>query len=174
MKLLVRLRPVIFIAILLAVWQIAIMRHPGQLLPSPWQVTIGLVDLVRHGLLFKYVVASLFRVTWGFGLAVVLGDSAWARDRVVQAGGNGVESDDANTAADFSAGLDSDCDPVVRRRRSGGDLSHLPGLLFPADADGDQCRAEHPGCVRERGPKFRAALRSISCVACCTRRWCRS
>ena len=72
MKSLVRLRPVIFIAALLAFWQIAIMRHPGQLLPSPWQVVGGLSDLLRHGLLFKYVVASLFRVTWGFGLAVVI------------------------------------------------------------------------------------------------------
>jgi NitT/TauT family transport system permease protein len=72
LKLLVRLRPVAFIAVLLAIWQIAIMRHPGQLLPSPWQVVGGLADLLHRGLLFKYVVASLFRVTWGFGLAVVL------------------------------------------------------------------------------------------------------
>src|ERR1700742_3089631 len=48
------------------------MRHPGQLLPSPWQVVVGLFDLLQHGLLFKYVVASLFRVTWGFGLAVII------------------------------------------------------------------------------------------------------
>ena len=27
---------------------------------------------MQHGLLLKYVVASLFRVTWGFALAVVL------------------------------------------------------------------------------------------------------
>lgn len=37
----------------------------------------GLGELLRHGLLFKYVVASLFRVTWGFilaaGLAIPLG-----------------------------------------------------------------------------------------------------
>src|SRR5260370_25621528 len=72
LNLLVRLRPVAFIAILLAIWQIAVMRHPGQLLPSPWQVVGGLADLLQHGLLFKYVVASLFRVTWGFGLAVIL------------------------------------------------------------------------------------------------------
>jgi NitT/TauT family transport system permease protein len=32
----------------------------------------GIVDLLQHGLLFKYTVASLFRVTWGFLLAVVL------------------------------------------------------------------------------------------------------
>jgi NitT/TauT family transport system permease protein len=68
---LVWLRPLLLIAVLLAVWQGAIMRHPGQLLPGPWGVVGGVVDLVRHGLLLRYIVASLFRVTWGFGLAVV-------------------------------------------------------------------------------------------------------
>ena len=66
------LRPVLFIAVLLAVWQIAIDRHPAQLLPGPIGVGYGIVDLVQHGLLLKYVVASLFRVTWGFGLAALL------------------------------------------------------------------------------------------------------
>jgi NitT/TauT family transport system permease protein len=32
----------------------------------------GLIDLTRQGLLLKYVVASLFRVTWGFALAAIL------------------------------------------------------------------------------------------------------
>ena len=72
MKLLIRLRPVIFIAILLALWQIAIDRHPGCLLPGPWGVVVGLAGLGRDGLLLKDIVASLFRVTWGFALAVVL------------------------------------------------------------------------------------------------------
>jgi NitT/TauT family transport system permease protein len=31
------------------------------------------VELLRKGLLLKYIVASLFRVTWGFGLAVLVG-----------------------------------------------------------------------------------------------------
>src|SRR5271163_1233771 len=68
----VRLRPVWFIALLLVIWQVAINRHPNQLLPGPWAVVLGIADLVRHGLLLKYVVASLFRVTWGFSLAAVL------------------------------------------------------------------------------------------------------
>jgi NitT/TauT family transport system permease protein len=72
LKLGVRLRPYLFIAALVAVWQVTILRHPGGLLPGPWGVVLGLWDLMRHGLLFKYVVASLFRVTWGFGLAVLL------------------------------------------------------------------------------------------------------
>jgi NitT/TauT family transport system permease protein len=62
----------LFIAVLLLLWQVAVSRHPGQLLPGPIAVVGGIIDLLRHGLLLKYVVASLFRVTWGFLAAVVL------------------------------------------------------------------------------------------------------
>ena len=72
MKLLVRLRPIVFIAALLGAWQIAVNRNPGYILPGPWGVVGGIADLLRHGFLFKYIVASLFRVTWGFGLAAIL------------------------------------------------------------------------------------------------------
>ena len=72
LKLLVWLRPLAFIAALLVIWQIAVTRNPIHLLPTPWGVAGGIADLLRHGLLFKYVVASLFRVTWGFALAAVL------------------------------------------------------------------------------------------------------
>ena len=65
-------RPLAFIAFLLMLWQIGIRYQPSHLLPGPWGVVGGIMDLVRHGLLVKYVVASLFRVTWGFVLAVVL------------------------------------------------------------------------------------------------------
>jgi len=68
----VHLRPLAFIAVLLLLWDIGIRRQPSHLLPTPWGVVGGLADLVRHGLLLKYVVASLFRVTWGFFLAVIL------------------------------------------------------------------------------------------------------
>jgi len=47
-------------------------RHPSGLLPGPVGVAYGIVDLVRDGLLLKYAVASLFRVTWGFLLAAVI------------------------------------------------------------------------------------------------------
>ncbi len=66
------MRPVFFVVAMLVLWQVAIWRHPGQLLPGPWAVAGGLADLLRHGLLFKYVVASLFRVSWGFMLAAAL------------------------------------------------------------------------------------------------------
>ena len=67
----VRLRPVAFVALLLAAWQIAVARHPGSLIPGPWSVARGIGELLQHGLLLKYVVASLFRVTWGFLLAAL-------------------------------------------------------------------------------------------------------
>jgi NitT/TauT family transport system permease protein len=71
-NLLVRLRPIAFIAVLLAIWQIAVSQHPMHILPGPWGTLGGIADLLHHGLLFKYVVASLFRVTWGFSLAAIL------------------------------------------------------------------------------------------------------
>ncbi len=66
-----RLRPVAFIIFLLIAWQVVIGLSSVHLLPGPWDVVRGLVDLVQDGLLLKYVVASLFRVTWGFVLAVI-------------------------------------------------------------------------------------------------------
>jgi NitT/TauT family transport system permease protein len=67
--LLVHLRPVAFIAVLLVAWHVAVTRQPVHLLPTPLAVARGIVELGQSGLLLKYVVASLFRVTWGFILA---------------------------------------------------------------------------------------------------------
>jgi NitT/TauT family transport system permease protein len=41
------------------------------LIPGPLAVVKGIVELAEKGLLLKYIVASLFRVTWGYLLAVV-------------------------------------------------------------------------------------------------------
>jgi NitT/TauT family transport system permease protein len=71
-NLLNRLLPSLFIVLVLAVWQLTINHAPGHLLPNPVGVIGGISDLISHGLLLKYVVASLFRVTWGFVLAAVL------------------------------------------------------------------------------------------------------
>src|ERR1700689_1699626 len=68
----IRLRPIAFISALLVLWQIAVSRHPDQLLPGPLAVVKAIGELLQHGLLVKYVVASLFRVTWGFALAAIL------------------------------------------------------------------------------------------------------
>jgi NitT/TauT family transport system permease protein len=53
-------------------WQIAVSNHPDQLLPGPLGVARGIGELLHHGLLVKYAIASLFRVTWGFLLAAVI------------------------------------------------------------------------------------------------------
>jgi NitT/TauT family transport system permease protein len=71
-SLLTSLRPAAFILLLLLLWQIAVSRHPNQLLPGPWAVVKAIGELLHHGLLVKYVVASLFRVSWGFVLAALL------------------------------------------------------------------------------------------------------
>ncbi len=60
-------------------WHVGGRRQRQPIFPTPWQVATGLADLARQGLLVKHVVASLFRVTWGYLLAAVARDSR--RDR---------------------------------------------------------------------------------------------
>jgi len=61
------------IAALLAVWDLGIRLGHAPLLPGPGAVLRAIAELARRGLLFKHVVASLFRVTWGYLLAVSVG-----------------------------------------------------------------------------------------------------
>jgi NitT/TauT family transport system permease protein len=68
-----RLGPVAFIVFLLALWQIGVSRQPVRMLPTPLEVLGGIGELFQRGLLVKYVVASLFRVTWGYVSAAVIG-----------------------------------------------------------------------------------------------------
>ena len=71
-KIRAQLYPVLFVFALIILWDIGARHQPAHLLPGPWETVGGIADLIRHGLLLKYVVASLFRVTWGFILATVL------------------------------------------------------------------------------------------------------
>jgi len=57
----------------LIVWHLLVRWSGSDLFPTPLDVFLGVVELIRKGLLLKYIVASLFRVTIGFGLAVLLG-----------------------------------------------------------------------------------------------------
>ncbi len=65
--------PLITGAILLVAWHIAVRMSGSDLFPTPIEVLRGLAELAGQGLLVKYVVASLFRVSWGFVLAVLIG-----------------------------------------------------------------------------------------------------
>jgi len=60
-------------SVTLLAWELAVRSSGNDLFPGPWAVCLGITELVRKGLLLKYIVASLFRVTWGFSLAVILG-----------------------------------------------------------------------------------------------------
>ncbi len=68
-----RLLPLVGITALVIAWSLAIAIGHSPILPGPWKTFLGLVDLARRGLLVKHVVASLFRVTWGYVSAVIVG-----------------------------------------------------------------------------------------------------
>ncbi len=57
----------------LAGWHFAVMLSGSDLFPTPLQVAKGILELARKGLLLKYIVASLFRVSVGFVLATLAG-----------------------------------------------------------------------------------------------------
>ncbi len=65
--------PCLVAGLVLLGWELAVRATRNDLFPGPWQVVIGIAELTRKGLIFRYIVASLFRVTWGFGLAVLVG-----------------------------------------------------------------------------------------------------
>ncbi len=70
-RILRKVLPFTSVVFLIVLWQLAVVWSRAILIPGPWAVVKGIVELAQKGLLLKYVVASLFRVTWGYLLAVV-------------------------------------------------------------------------------------------------------
>ena len=68
-----RLVPLAGIALMLLLWDLAIRFGRIPLLPDPVAVARAIGELAEKGFLLKHVVASLFRVTWGYLLAVAVG-----------------------------------------------------------------------------------------------------
>ena len=66
-------RPLAVGALFLLIWDLGVRASGSDLFPKPLEVAQGIVELIQKGLLLKYIVASLFRVTWGFTLAVLVG-----------------------------------------------------------------------------------------------------
>jgi NitT/TauT family transport system permease protein len=64
--------PLLLIALLIAIWWIAIVRSDSPIFPTPWQVVTGAWELVRDGTLLQHIEASLLRVGLGFGLAFLV------------------------------------------------------------------------------------------------------
>jgi NitT/TauT family transport system permease protein len=58
--------------VLLILWSAAAARSVAGVIPGPWAVARALAELTVRGLVFKYLVATLFRVTWGYLMAVAL------------------------------------------------------------------------------------------------------
>ena len=67
------LLPLIVAALVIFFWHMAVVLSGTQVFPKPFQVLLGMVELARRGVLLKYIVASLFRVSSGFLLALVVG-----------------------------------------------------------------------------------------------------
>lgn len=65
--------PLLATALFLAVWYFAVRWSASKVFPSPLDVEKGIAELLRKGLLWRYIGDSLRRVAIGFGSAVVLG-----------------------------------------------------------------------------------------------------
>lgn len=65
--------PLAVAAVFVVFWHVTAKISGGDLFPTPPEVLTGIIELAQKGLLHKYVIASLFRVTIGFSLAVVIG-----------------------------------------------------------------------------------------------------
>jgi NitT/TauT family transport system permease protein len=65
--------PVIVAVLFLCSWHAIVRISGSDIFPTPWEVVLGLKELIQQGVLLKYIVASLFRVTWGFLLAILVG-----------------------------------------------------------------------------------------------------
>lgn len=66
------LPPFAVVAAFVGGWWLAVVVSGSLIFPTPRQVVAGMVDLARTGVLAKHVIASLFRVTAGYLLAVGL------------------------------------------------------------------------------------------------------
>lgn len=70
-----KLLPLLFIAAVVGIWAFtsSLQVFHNFVFPAPDEVLLGFIEEASTGRLYQDVVASLFRVTAGFGLAVVLG-----------------------------------------------------------------------------------------------------
>lgn len=65
--------PLIVAVVFVTFWHLAVRWSGSDLFPTPGQVFAGMLELVKQGVLLKYIIASLFRVAAGFVLALFIG-----------------------------------------------------------------------------------------------------
>lgn len=70
-----KLLPLLFVAVVIGIWAFisSLQVFHNFVFPTPGEVLRGFIEEASTGRLYNDIVASLFRVTSGFGLAVVLG-----------------------------------------------------------------------------------------------------
>jgi NitT/TauT family transport system permease protein len=62
---------IIVLAVVVAIWWVAVLFTESVIFPTPLQVVTGTLELARDGTLWEHIGASLFRVAAGFLIAVV-------------------------------------------------------------------------------------------------------
>ena len=67
------IRPAVVALLFLFFWDLSVRWMQSDLFPTPLDVIKGMIELLRAGLLLRYIVASLFRVSIGFAVATVIG-----------------------------------------------------------------------------------------------------
>jgi NitT/TauT family transport system permease protein len=65
--------PLLVASMLTLVWDRWVVLSKATLFPRPHHVVLGMIELAQEGLLHRYILASLFRVLWGFALATLVG-----------------------------------------------------------------------------------------------------
>ena len=66
------LLPAAVLLVVYGLWDGAVLLSKSDIFPRPYQVFLGIAELIQRGVLLKYAVASLFRVSIGFTLAVLV------------------------------------------------------------------------------------------------------
>lgn len=69
------IKAIIGLLILLIIWQLSIIlgKYDSSLMPSPFDVFLGIKELITKGILLSYISISLLRFAIGYSLAVILG-----------------------------------------------------------------------------------------------------
>ena len=63
---------ILVMAVLVGIWWAVVTVTESAIVPTPWAVVTGTLELARDGTLWDHIGASLMRVGAGFGLAVAL------------------------------------------------------------------------------------------------------
>ena len=65
--------PVLVGLLFVGAWHVMVKASGSEIFPTPFAAFAGIIELVKYGVLIKYIVASLFRVSIGFLLALAIG-----------------------------------------------------------------------------------------------------